>query len=404
MKHILAQALVCLAALGLSLAQAAVPQPLQPLIDATPINGTLRLAPGVYRGPAHIRHTMTLEGAGLAVIQGDGQSTVLSVDTQGVTLRGLRLRGSGDSHDRADAGILLQGDTHRVEDNTLEDVLFGIHLKGANRALIKGNRVTGKAFSTGLRGDALRVWNSRHNRIEGNQFTRGRDITLINSPDNQLVSNHFTDGRYGMHFVFSPRLLIEDNHLTNTGTGIVALYSPQLVLRRNLVAHALTDGGGGIALRESHDTLIENNTVLHCSVGMKLDAPVPGGGHLRVRGNLVAHNIIGLFFVGEAGGHQLNNNRFEHNLTTVAISAPGAGSANQWSDNRWDDYQGFDRDHDKIGDTPHEVLLYADRIWMETPKASFFRHSPALELLDFLERLAPFSSPHRVLQDPRPQM
>jgi nitrous oxidase accessory protein len=286
---------------------------------------------------------------------------VLSVNTDGVTLRGLRLRGSGDSHDRVDAGILLQGNAHRVENNTLEDVLFGIHLKSANRALIKGNQVTGKAFDSGLRGDALRLWNSRFNRIE-------------------------------------------DNRLTDTGTGIVALYSPQLVLRRNLVAHALTDGGGGIALRESHDSLIENNTVLHCSVGMKLDAPVPGGGQLLVRGNLIAHNIIGLFFVGEAGGHQLSNNRFEHNLTTVAISAPGAGSANQWTDNRWDDYQGFDRDHNHIGDTPHEVLLYADRIWMETPKASFFRHSPALELLDFLERLAPFSTPHRVLQDPRPQM
>jgi nitrous oxidase accessory protein len=406
MKTIQAFVLACVAALGLGLspAQTGAPQPLQTLIDATPANGTLRLAPGIYLGPASINRTMTVEGAGQAIIQGDGQSTVLSVNTDGVTLRGLRLRGSGDSHDRVDAGILLQGNAHRVENNTLEDVLFGVHLKSANRALIKGNQVTGKAFDSGLRGDALRLWNSRFNRIEENRFTRGRDITLINSPDNQLLRNHFTNGRYGMHFVFSPRLLIEDNRLTDTGTGIVALYSPQLVLRRNLVAHALTDGGGGIALRESHDSLIENNTVLHCSVGMKLDAPVPGGGQLLVRGNLFAHNIVGLFFVGEAGGHQLNNNRFEHNLTTVAISAPGAGSANQWTDNRWDDYQGFDRDHNHIGDTPHEVLLYADRIWMETPKASFFRHSPALELLDFLERLAPFSTPHRVLQDPRPQM
>jgi hypothetical protein len=43
-----------------------------------------------------------------------------------------------------------------------------------------------------------------------------------------------------------------------------------------------------------------------------------------------------------------------------------------------------------IGDTPHEVYLFADRIWMETPMATFFRNSPVLEMLDFLERLAPF--------------
>jgi len=403
MKTLAAIALGCLWALWMPLALAAA-QALQPLIDATPTGGTLQLAPGVYTGPASITRTMTLEGSGQAVIQGDGRSTVLSVNANGVTLRGLRVRGSGDSHDRIDAGILLQGDEHRVENNDLEDVLFGIHLKASNRTLIKGNRVTGKPFSTGLRGDALRLWYSHHNRIEDNRFTQGRDLTLINSPDNQLLRNHFTDGRYGMHFIFSPRLLIEDNRLTYTGTGIVVLYSPHITLRRNFVAHALTDGGGGIVIRESDDSLIENNSILHCSVGMKMDAPVEGGGQLIVRGNHFAHNIVGLFFYGEAGGHQFTNNRFDSNLTTVAISAPGTGSANRWSDNRWDEYLGFDRNHDQIGDTPHEILLYADRIWMETPKATFFRNTPAFELLDFLERLAPFSTPHRVLQDPRPRM
>jgi hypothetical protein len=29
---------------------------------------------------------------------------------------------------------------------------------------------------------------------------------------------------------------------------------------------------------------------------------------------------------------------------------------------------------------------------METPMATFFRNSPVLEMLDFLERLAPFST------------
>ena len=46
-------------------------QLLQPLIDATPINGTLRLAAGTYQGPAHIDHTMTMESDGTDVIQGD---------------------------------------------------------------------------------------------------------------------------------------------------------------------------------------------------------------------------------------------------------------------------------------------------------------------------------------------
>jgi nitrous oxidase accessory protein len=385
-------------------AHAAPAIPLQPLIDATPAGGTLRLAPGSYAGPVTINRSLTLDGGRHAVIVGDGKSTVLSVAANGVTLRGLRLTGSGDSHDRIDAGILLEGDEHRVEDNEIDDVLFGIHLKQVNRSRISGNRVTGKKLDPGMRGDAIRLWYSRHNLIEGNHFTRARDLTFINSADNRIVGNQFTDGRYGMHIIFSPRLLIENNRLSNTGTGIIVLYSPDLVLRGNHVAHALTDGGGGIVFKESSDALVEANEVLHCSVGLKVDAPPQSAGALTVKNNRFAHNIIGLFFYGEEGGHRFFDNRFENNLNTVAISAPGAGSANIWRGNTWDDYQGFDRDGDGIGDTPHEVYLFADRIWMETPMATFFRNSPVLEMLDFLERLAPFSSPHLVLRDPAPRM
>jgi len=385
-------------------ALATVPQPLQPLIDATPAGGTLRLAAGRYQGPARVTRTMTLDGGGQAQLLGDGHSSVLDVQADGVTVRGLHISGSGESHDRADAGVVMQGRGHQLLDNRFDDVLFGIHLKGVSGAVVRGNQVHGKALALGLRGDPLRLWNSRDNRIEDNRFTRGRDLTLINSPDNLLRRNRFEDGRYGLHVVFSPRLRADGNQLAHTDTGIVVLYSPQVQLRGNHVAHALGAGGAGIVLKESDDGLIEGNQVLHCAVGLKLDTPVQGRSRLQVRGNHFAHNIVGLFFYGEAGSGRFSDNRFSHNLSTAALSAPGAGSAYQWHANHWDAYQGFDRDGDQFGDTPHEVLLYADRIWMETPLATFFRNSPALELLDFLERLAPFSSPVRVLQDPRPRL
>lgn len=390
---------------GLALpALAAAPLPLQPLIDAAPPGATLRLAPGAYAGPVHISRPLTLDGGRQAVIVGNGRGTVLSVAANGVTLRGLRLTGSGELHDHVDAGILLEGDDHRVEGNQLDDVLFGIHLKQVRRSRIAGNRITGKDLAPAMRGDALRVWYSQHNVIEGNHFARARDLTFANSADNRIVGNQFSDGRYGMHIIFSPRLLVENNRLTATGTGIVVLYSPGLVLRGNHVAHALTDGGGGIVFKESDDALVEHNEVLHCSVGLRVDAPPQSFGALTVRHNRFAHNIVGMYFYGEEGGHRIHDNRFENNLNTVAISAPGAGSANLWRANFWDDYRGFDRNRDGVGDTPHEIRLYADRIWMETPMTTFFRNSPVLEILDFLERLAPFSSPHLVLRDPAPRM
>lgn len=378
--------------------------PLQPLIDATPAGGVLRPAPGTYAGPAIIARPMTLDGGGKVTIEGSGRGTVLTLAASGATLRGLRLTRSGDSHDGVDAGLLVEGDDNLVEGNVIDDVLFGIHVRQGKRNRILGNRVTGRPAPRGARGDGLRLWNSRWSRIEGNAFRAVRDLTFANSPDNRILGNTLEDGRYGMHFVFSPRAVVERNRLSDTDTGIAVLYSPELVLRGNSVAHALDGGGAGIALKDSGNALVEGNEILHCAAGLSANAPLNAEAALTVRGNRFAHNVVGMFFYGEQGGHRIEGNRFENNLTQVAVSAAGVGHANLWRGNSWSDYQGFDRDNDGVGDTPHEIWLHADRIWMETPKAKFFANAPALELLDLLERLAPFASPSLILRDPAPRL
>ncbi len=378
--------------------------PFQPLIDATPTGGTLRPAPGIYAGPAVIDRPMVVEGAGKVTIDGRQRGTVLTLRGGRVTVRGLRLVGSGGSHDQVHAGIQVEGDDNLVEDNVIEDALFGIHVRQGNRNRILGNRVTGKDLPPGERGDGLRLWNGRHNVIEGNRFRRIRDLTFANSPDNAILRNELEDGRYGMHFVFSPRARVVGNRLLRTGTGIIVLYSPELAVQGNYVAHALDGGGGGLAFKDSGNALVEGNEIVHCAIGLSADAPLNDELALTIRGNRFAHNITGIFFYGERGGHRILGNRFESNLTQVGVSAPGVGETILWRDNYWSDYQGFDRDGDGIGDTPHEIWLYTDRIWQDTPKASFFRNSPALEVLDFLERLAPFAAPSLVVRDERPRM
>jgi nitrous oxidase accessory protein len=379
-------------------------QPLQTLIDTTAPGGYLRLAPGEYDGPAVVGKPMQIDGNGRALLRGDGKGTVLTLRASGVVVTGMLISGSGESHDSIDAGVAIEGDDNRIEGNRLDDVLFGIHVKQGNRNRIADNRITGKPLSSGMRGDGLRLWNSRHNVIEENRFERIRDLTFANSPDNRIVGNRVHDGRYGMQFIFSPNAVVERNDLADTATGIVVLYSPGLTIRGNRIAHALDGGGAGIAFKESGEALVEGNEVLHCAAGLAANAPANAEALLTVRGNRFAHNVVGLYFYGEQGGHRIVANRIEHNLSQVLVSAPGAASANVWQHNFWSDYQGFDRNADGIGDTPHEINAYTDRIWMDTPMATFFRNSPALEFLDFLERLAPFAAPTLILRDPRPQM
>jgi nitrous oxidase accessory protein len=383
-------------------AQAALP-PLQPLIDATPAGGVLRPPPGRYAGPAILDRPLTLDGGGRVTLDGGGRATVLRVRAPGSTVRGLRITASGDSHDEPDAGLLVEADHVRVEANVLDDVLFGIHLRQASHAVVRGNRIRGRAAELNLRGDGIRLWNSHHNRIEGNEMEATRDLTVANSTDNLFAGNRIRHGRYGMQLIFSPRNRIEGNEIRHNTTGIAVLYSDQIEIVGNRVEHVRDVAGAGLAFKGSGLARVEGNTLLHCTVGIQSDAPPYPEARHRFLGNRVAHNVTGMYFYGEKGGHAVHGNRFENNLMQVGVSAPTSARENDWRGNEWDDYQGFDRNRDGIGDTPYELWYYADRIWMETPSARFFRDSPALELLDFLERLAPFSAPERILSDPLPR-
>ncbi len=384
-------------------AQAALP-PLQTLIDATPAGAVLRPPAGRYAGPAVIAKSLTLDGGGRVSLDGGGHGTVLSVRAGNVSVRGMHLTNSGATHDGVDAGLLIdEADGARVENNVIDQVLFGIHLKQASHALVRGNTIRGRAAELNLRGDGIRLWNSHFNRIEGNRLDATRDLTVANSTDNRFTGNRVVNGRYGMQLVFSPRNQIENNLVSHTTTGIAVLYSDQVTLRGNRIEHVRDVAGAGLAFKESGQIEVAGNTVLHCTVGAQTNAPTHPEAIIRFRNNSFAHNVTGLFFYGEKGGHIVHGNRFEKNLMQVGVSGPTSARDNDWRGNYWDDYEGFDRNGDGSGDTPYALYYYADRIWMETPQARFFRNSPALELLDFLERLAPFSLPELILSDPQPR-
>ncbi len=119
---------------------------------------------------------------------------------------------------------------------------------------------------------------------------------------------------------------------------------------------------------------------------------------------MIAYNGIGVRFLSPWHGNEFRYNNFAGNLTQVTVGGRGNAMKNVWEDNYWSDYEGFDQDDNDIGDTPYKLTAYADRIWQDVPYAQFFKGSPVLEVLDFLERLAPFSEPKVLVEDRTPQL
>lgn len=377
---------------------------LQSWLDTALPGSTLRLPPGKYRGPAIIDKPLTLEGNGQVVIDAGGHGTVLTVKADHVTVRGLTLRGSGDSHDALDGGMMAEGNGLLIENNLIEDVLFGISLHKTTDSIVRGNRIRSRPFDSADRGDGMRLWYSTGNRIENNDIAQMRDITVSNSPRNRYTGNTIRDSRRAFNFLFSHRSLIEGNSLEKNSTGIIALNSEGMIIRRNRILHAMDASGAGIALKETSAALVQGNEIVHCAHGIMADSPMDPINRIVFIDNLIAHNITGIYFYGARGGHVAINNTFRSNLWPVTIVGDGDPMNDIWWGNAWDTYEGFDLDGDGFGDQPHELHAWADRIWLETPSAAFFRNSPVLELLDFLEKLAPFSSPTLILRDTAPRM
>jgi len=389
--------------LGLTL-PALANQPLQAWLDTALPGTTLRLPPGKYRGPAIINKPLTVEGNGKVVVDAGGRGTVLTIKADRVTIRGLTLRGSGDSHDTIDGAIMAEGKELLIENNVLEDVLFGISLHKTTDSIVRGNRIRSRPVDSAERGDGMRLWYSTGNRIENNDIAQMRDLTVSNSPRNRFTGNTIHDSRRAFNFLFSHRSIVEGNLLDKNSTGVISLNSEGMIIRNNRILHAMDASGAGIALKETSAALIYGNEIVHCAHGIMADSPMDPINRIVFINNIIAHNVTGIYFYGAKGGHIAINNTFKSNLWPVTVIGDGDPMNDFWWGNSWDNYEGFDLDGDGLGDKPHELYAWADRIWMDTPSATFFRSTPVLELLDFLERLAPFSSPSLILRDTAPRL
>jgi nitrous oxidase accessory protein len=377
---------------------------LQTLVNQAPAGSTLKLAPGTYSGPVLVNKPLVIDGGGQVTIDGGGKGTVFVLEANSSTLRGLHLKNSGASHDSDDACLNVRGDHNTIEALVISDCLFGIDLKQANGNLVRGNKISSKPFSLGLRGDGLRLWYSMKNRIENNEVVDSRDMVVWYSNGNVFRDNLGRRSRYSIHFMFANDNEVVGNRFYDNAVGVYMMYTERVNVRNNVISHATGATGMGIGFKEASSSVIEGNKIIYCAVGIGSDlSPFQPDSKIQFKHNRIAYNGIGIMFTSELGGNIATGNVFEGNLTHVMQAGRGASNLNEWRGNYWDDYQGFDRDGDNVGDTPYELYAFADRIWMEIPQARFFKTSPALEMLDFLERLAPFSSPDLMLRDEAPR-
>lgn len=382
---------------------------LQAMIDAAAPGATLLVPAGTYAGPIHIDKPLTLEGQLWPVIQGDGQGNVVVITAPNVTLRGFVVRGSGTSLDREDSAIRVSAPNSVIENNRIEEALFGIYLERAADSVVRGNTIHGMDLPISRRGDGLKIFYSPRTQIENNVMRKTRDALLWYSPDSPVRGNDFAEGRYGLHLMQTDQHVIEENILRNNSVGIYVMYGSSFELRRNLIINNRGPSGYGVGLKEANDVLLEGNRILSNRVGVYSDgSPLRPESTVTYQNNLFAYNEIGLEMLPNTERNRFQHNIFLDNGQQVNVAGGGDLLRNEWAvagqGNYWSDYAGFDADGDAIGDLPYTAKSLFDTLTGAHPELRLFQLSPAVDALDLAAKAFPLFAPQPRLTDPAPLM
>lgn len=353
-----------------------------------------------------IHRPVSIWGPREAVIRSNGQGNTIDMRASGSRLLGFTVDGSGERPDRMDAAVHVQGDDVTVRGLRIIHAYFGLVGEKSRRMTLTGNEIVGDpAVPVGLRGDAIRLWETRDSLVADNRITDSRDVLVWYAPDNRIVNNDVSCGRYGTHFMYCDGGVVEGNRYRDNTVGVFVMYSRNVQVRGNLNAGASAAGGMGLGVKESGNLTVENNRFVQDHVGLYLDnSPFRSDDCNRVQGNLFTLCQTGIIFHSSPVRNRFVENSFRANGDQVRVEGRGNALESTWNGNAFDDYQGYDLDGDGYGDVPYESRSLSNQLIGRSPELAFFRGTPALSLLEAVGHMFPLFQPEPIFVDPCPRM
>ena len=382
--------------------------PLQALIDDGAVGGTVIIPAGRYCGPIVIHGPLTVVGEGLPVIDGGGKGSVVTLEGDGVVLRGFAIHNSGRNVTEEAAGVKASGTNHRIEGNDIRDVYFGIHVSGGSGHVVERNIVAPGEKHGARPGHGISLWNSTGVRVAHNTISDARDGIYLSFTKRVLVaSNAVTACRYGLHSMYSEQARMIDNRLIANLLGSALMNSDKLELRGNRIEqHRQGAAAYGMLLKDIGDLIAEDNVIAANRIGLYAegvpDRPSRGA---VLRRNVFAGNDVAIAMQANAS-LTFTGNRLADNLTDVRALGSRLSAGTRWSrdgvGNAWSQYRGYDRDGDGIGDIAHRMDGSADALAGGNELVRAFLYTPAHLALEAAARMFPLFRRPPVLVDEHP--
>ena len=372
-------------------------QPFTRLSDAlatAPAGSTVIVHPGTYAEPVLvIDRPLTLRGLPGAILDGQGQHSVLVAQADDVTIEGLTIRNTGIAQVDERAGIKVRNARRcHVVGNTLRDALFGIYLERTVGCEVRDNTIVGSGRGQMSAGNGIHAWYSDSVRVTGNRVRAHRDGIYFEFVKGGLVTGNVSErsARYGMHFMFSDNCTYERNTYRENGNGVAVMYSRGVQMLGNTFERNWGSAAYGLLLKDINDSRIVGNRFLGNSTGLYLE----DAGRNQVLGNTFRNNGWALKVMASAQGSTFEGNTFERNAFDVSTNS--RTNPNTFRRNYWDQYRGYDLDHDGVGDVPYAPVRLFALIVEQSPASLVLLRSLLVDVLDLAERALPALTPAEV--------
>ncbi len=362
---------------------------------------TVTVRAGRYRESATVvvDRPLVIRGEGGPVFEA-GERTFLLVTANGVTIEGLVITGVRPSSTDDRAAIKLDQVTGCIiRGNQIRRSFFGIHGSKVSGCVIEDNRIEGPGATEQMAGNAIHFWSSAGITVQRNQVEGHRDGIYLEFVRGSMLRDNVSRGnrRYGLHFMFSDSCRYERNHFTSNGAGVAVMYSKHVTMTGNEFARNEGQAAFGLLLKDISDGEISDNRFTSNTTGLYLE----GSNRLAVHGNRFEANGWALRLLANATDNEFDGNVFLSNAFDVTTNSRSATS--HFRGNYWDQYRGFDLDHDGFGDVPHRPVRLFSLVVEQSEPALILLRSLFVDLLDQAERVLPILTPE-ALVDPTPLM
>ena len=348
----------------------------------------LRLAPGDHQGPVLLNIPLTLDGAGMARITGNGSGSVITVEAPDTVIEGLELTGSGLSQETLDAGVKLTKKAHRaiVRDNRILDNLTGVDVHGARNAVVSNNLIEGRRdLRMNERGNGIYVWNAPDLLAEHNTIRFGRDGIFVNTSHKDIFRNNRFEGlRFAVHYMHGNNGIIEGNVSEGNDIGYALMFSDRLKVRGNV---SIGDRNHGLMLNYANHAEISGNQV---EGGGEKCLFMYNANKNKVSGNRFEGCPIGVHFTAGSANNAFEGNAFIGNRTQVKyVGSRQLDWSTEGRGNYWSDHSAFDMNGDGIADTAYRPNDMVDQVLWTQPSAKLLIGSPAVQLLRWTQSQFP---------------